>query len=101
MDIMNLIASTKSRFNHNSAKKYLKEKYENKLIIAEQGGLWKITPELIAVLVIYPSKTLILLDMYDNPISINKNAFLSKASSLYDSVMAEYQVEWDELKTKR
>lgn len=101
MDIGNLIASARSRFNHNSAKKYLKEKYENKLIIAEQGGLWKITPELIAVLVIYPSKTLILNDMYDNPILINKNAFLSKASSLYDSVMTEYKAEWDELKNKR
>ena len=101
MDIGNLIAATRSRFNHNSAKKYLKEKYDNKLIIAEQGGLWKITPELIAILAIYPSKTLILQDMYDNPITVNKNAFLSKASSLYDSVMEEYKAEWDDLQSKR
>jgi hypothetical protein len=101
MDIGNLIASARTRFNHNSAKKYLKEKYDSKLIIAEQGGLWKITPELIAVLAIYPSKTLILEDMYGNPITVNKNAFLSKASSLYDSTMAAYQSEWEELKNKR
>ena len=101
MDIGNLISATRARFNHNSAKKYLKEKYTNKLIIAEQGGLWKITPELIAVLAIYPAKTLILTDMYDNPISVNKNAFLSKASSVYDTVMAEYKKELDELNNKR
>ena len=101
MDIGNLIASTRARFNHNSAKKYLHDKYTNKLIVAEQGGLFKITPELIAVLAIYPSKTLILIDMYDNPILVNKNAFLSKASSIYDSVMAEYKKELDELNSKR
>jgi hypothetical protein len=101
MDIGNLIATAKSRFNHNSAKKYLKEKYDSKLIVAEQGGLWRITPELIAILVIYPSKTLILEDMYGNPITINKNSFLSKASTLYDAVMTEYQKEWDELNSKR
>jgi ligand-binding sensor domain-containing protein len=101
MDIGNLIASARNRFNHNSAKKYLQEKYESKLIIAEQGGLWKITPELIAVLAIYPSKTLILQDMYGNPIQVNKNAFLSKASSVYDSVMTEYKIEYDELQSKR
>jgi hypothetical protein len=101
MDIGNLIISARTRFNHNSAKKYLKQKYDNKLIIAEQGGLWKITPELIAVLAIYPSKTLILNDIYDNPITVNKNAFLSKASSVYDSVMTEYQKEWEELKNNR
>ena len=44
-------------------KKYLKEKYTNKLIMAEQGGLWKVTPELIAVLAIYPTSTLILLEI--------------------------------------
>jgi len=71
------------------------------LIVAEQGGLWKITPELIAILAIYPSKTLILMDMYDNPITVTKNAFLSKVSSVYDTVMAEYQAEWEELKNKR
>jgi hypothetical protein len=101
MDIGNLIASARTRFNHNSAKKYLKQKYDNKLIIAEQGGLWRITPELIAILAIYPSKTLILTDIYDNPITVNKNAFLSKVSSVYDTVMSDYQAEWEELKNKR
>ena len=101
MDFGNLITTARTRFSHNSAKKYIKEKYDNKLIIAEQGGLWKITPELIAILAIYPSKSLILIDMYDNPITVNKNAFLSIVSSVYDSVMAEYQAEWEELKNKR
>lgn len=101
MDIGNLLTAARTRFNHNSAKKYLKQKYENKLIIAEQGGLWKITPELIATLAIYPSKTLILVDMYDTPILLNKNAFLSKASSTYDTVMNEYKLEYEELKNNR
>jgi hypothetical protein len=44
MDINDLITETKARFSHNSAKEYLKEKYDSKLILATQNGLWKATP---------------------------------------------------------
>ena len=41
MDTKTLITEAKARFAHNSAKDYLKEKYDAKLLVAEQGGLWK------------------------------------------------------------
>jgi hypothetical protein len=41
MDTKTLISDAKARFNHNAAKSYLKEKYETRLIVAEQGGLWR------------------------------------------------------------
>ena len=50
MDTKTLISDAKARFSHNSAKAYLKEKYKSKLIIAEQGGLWKADAQTIALL---------------------------------------------------
>jgi hypothetical protein len=50
MDTKTLIKDAKARFSHNSAKAYLKEKYNSKLIIAEQGGLWRADAQTIAIL---------------------------------------------------
>ena len=50
MDTKTLISEAKARFNHNSAKAYLKEKYEAKLLVAEQGGLWKADQQTITFL---------------------------------------------------
>ena len=41
MDTKSFIADAKARFTHNSAKDYLKEKFTAKMLIADQGGLWK------------------------------------------------------------
>ncbi len=41
MDTKTLIAEAKARFNLNSAKAQLKDKYDGKLTVADQGGLWK------------------------------------------------------------
>ena len=101
MEINKLISETKARFEHNLAKSYLKEKYQNSLIFADQNGLWKATPELLSQLSISSAKTLILLDSYDNPIKVNRVELLNKANDLYTSVMEEYYTEWNELRKQR
>ncbi len=50
MDTKTLITEAKARFAHNSAKDYLKEKYNAKLLVAEQGGLWRADKETISFL---------------------------------------------------
>ena len=50
MDTKTLIAEAKARFIHNSAKHYLAEKYNAKLIVADQGGLWKADQQTITFL---------------------------------------------------
>ena len=72
MDTKKLISDAKARFAHNSAKVYLKEKYESKLIIAEQGGLWKADADTITILTAlsnqFETKT-VLIDTFDNPVT--------------------------------
>jgi hypothetical protein len=104
MDTKTLIADAKARFAHNSAKDYLKEKYNAKLLVAEQGGLWRADKETITFLTVmindYDDRV-ILIDTFDNPVLVDRSELLSKLKSVYHTVMIEWYSEWKELESKR
>jgi hypothetical protein len=96
MDTATLISDAKARFAHNSHRNYLREKYTSKLIVAEQGGLWKVTPELISFLHTMTSNTvsdMILQDSYNNPIKINVNKLLKTCTETYNQTMVDWYNE--------
>lgn len=101
MDTKNLVAEAKARFNHNSAKTYLKEKYQTRLIVAEQGGLWRANTETIAFLNSIKQTKVILVDSFENPVEVNREELLSKLIETYETVMKEWYAEWNELEKKR
>ncbi len=101
MDTKALISETKARFSHNSAKEYLKDKYTGKLIVADQGGLWTASPVLMSFLATTFSKTLVIVDNFDNPVKVNRVELLAKLTEVYNSVMEEWHSEWSELEKKR
>ncbi len=104
MDTKTLITDAKARFAHNSAKDYLKEKYNAKLIVAEQGGLWRADKETIAFLTVMTNDwddRVVLIDTFDNPVLVDRSELLSKLKKVYHSVMLEWFNEWKELESKR
>lgn len=101
MDTKTLITEAKARFNHNSAKAQLKDKYDGKFIIAEQGGLWKATPELIATLNAFDDNFIIMIDNFDNPVHVNRDQLLTMLKDTYHKVMLDWYKEYKELETKR
>jgi hypothetical protein len=101
MDTNTLLADTKARFAHNSAKAYLKEKYEAKLIVADQGGLWRADLETLAALGVYVKTEMILIDTFGNPVKVNREKLLTTLGTLYEQVMQEWHQEWQELESKR
>ena len=101
MDTKTLLAEAKARFNHNSAKSYLKDKYDSKFIIADQNGLWRASPEIINFLNYSTDEYVILMDNFDNPVKVDRNVLLIKLSNTYRSVMEEWYNEWKELESKR
>jgi hypothetical protein len=101
MEINKLLSETKARFEHNLAKSYLKEKYQNSLIFADQGGLWKASPELLSLLETSSAETVILIDTYDNPVKVNRDSLLQKAYTIYLNATEEYYNEWVELRKQR
>lgn len=101
MDTETLIIEAKARFNHNSAKAQLKDKYNGKFIVAEQGGLWKATPELIAKLNAFDDNFVILIDNFDNPVHVNREQLLSVLKDTYHTVMLAWYKDYKELENKR
>ena len=101
MDTKTLITEAKARFNHNSAKAQLKDKYDGKLIVAEQGGLWKASPELISTLSAFDDNFIVLIDNFDNPVQVNRDQLLTVLKTTYQKVMLDWYKEWKELESKR
>ena len=101
MDTKTLIADAKARFSHNSAKSYLKDKFDSKLIIAEQGGLWKATPNLISFLNSTDDETIVLIDNFDNPVKVVRATLLAKLKEVYTIEMSNWYTEWTTLENKR
>lgn len=101
MDTSTLILEAKARFNHNSAKVYLKEKYESKLIVAEQGGLWKADLPTILALSSFKDEKIVLIDTFGNPVRIYREALLETLQKTYNLVMEEWYLEWKKLEGNR
>lgn len=101
MDVKSLLTEAKARFQHNAAKDYLKEKYRDKTLLAEQGGLWRADKETIAFLNSFDSEKIVLIDTYNNPVEVDRKELLLKLQIVYQTVMEEYLKEWKELEAKR
>lgn len=101
MDTKQLIKDAKARFNHNAAKQQLKEKYQAKLLVANQGGLWKASPELITFVNDCGTEELILVDTYENPVKVKKDELLPLLVDTYLEVMEAWYTESKTLENKR
>ena len=101
MDTTTLIQEAKARFAHNSAKAYLKDKYDSKLIVADQGGLWKASPELIGYLASNTDEQVILVDTFENPVLVNRVQLHDVLDKAYNDAMNLWYSEWKELEAKR
>lgn len=101
MDTLSLITEAKARFNHNSAKAYLKDKYDSKFIVADQAGLWRANLETINFLNSSSDTWVILIDTFNNPVKVNRINLLEKLTDIYKNVMEEWYTEWAELEKKR
>lgn len=101
MDTKALIREAHARFDHNAAKHVLKEKYQAKLIVANQGGLWKASPALITFVNDCGTEELILLDEYENPVKVKKAELLPLLVDTYLNVMEEWHAEFETLRKQR
>jgi len=101
MDTKSLIADVKARFSHVAAKVYLKDKYDSKFIVADQGGLWRANLETINFLNSVTDEKVILIDRFDNPVEVNRQELKDKLYAVYTDNMSNWYQEWVELENKR
>ena len=97
-----LYQQVRARFDHNQARKVLKEKYEAKMVFAHAGGMWRAGPELLTMLhTCGPHAAVVLPDLYDTPVKILPEELFAKASQIWQEQMNAWLVEFDELSKQR
>lgn len=100
-NIETLVAEIQQATDFQANKRTLKEKIQTDLHFPHNGGLFKITPELLAFVKTWPVDELYLEDVYENPIKIDQQIFLVTAQQHYQTVMNTWHQQYEELKTKR
>ena len=100
-DINSLVDEVRQATNFQINKKILREKIQTDLHMPHNGGLFKITPVLIAFFKTWPVDELYIEDTYQNPISIDRQVFLVTAQQHYQTVMNRWHNEYEQLKKVR
>jgi hypothetical protein len=96
-----LVEQIKLSTDFQTNKIILREKILTDLHLTYNGGLFKITPELIAFAATWPDANMFLEDVYQNPIELNRAEFLKQAQQHYQKVMNTWHCEHAELKKLR
>lgn len=96
MDTDTLVKTARARFALQASRHHLQEKYTSQLTMPYAGGMWKITPEFLAILSTQ-SGDIILTDIYNTPISVSASEFLPLARQHYDKVMTAWLTEYQAL----
>jgi len=102
MNTDELVAHSRSRFEHAAARRTLKEKYQAKLIFAHAGGMWLAGPELLSTLnCCVMDKDVVILDMYENPVRINTKELWNLTAERWQEQMNAWLIEYEELNKNR
>jgi len=100
-NIETLVAEIKQATDFQANKRTLREKIQTDLHFTHNGGLFKVTPELLAFVKTWPVDEMYLEDVYENPIKIDRQVFLVIAQQHYQTAMNTWHQQYEELKTKR
>lgn len=82
-------------------KRILHEKIQTDLHVPYNGGLFKVSPELIGFLNAWDSDELFLEDTYQNPIKITRKELLTLCKQHYQTAMNAWHIQHDEIKRAR
>lgn len=101
MTIQPIVDQIKKSTDYQTNKVILREKIQSDLHFPHNGGLFKVTPELLAFVATWPLEELFLEDTYQNPILVDKQVFLVTAQQHYQKVMNTWHMQHAELKQIR
>jgi hypothetical protein len=100
-DLPKIVEQVRSATDFNVNRQILREKIQTDLHMTHNGGMFRITPELIAFVQSWPIDILYLEDVYQNPIEIDRQVFLVTAQQHYHRVMNEWHQQHAELRKIR
>jgi hypothetical protein len=100
-DLDNIVNEIRLSTDFQTNKRILREKIQTDLHMTHNGGMFKVTPELLAFVKTWPVDELYLEDVYENPIKIERQTFLVTAQQHYQTVMNTWHQEYENLKKIR
>ena len=101
MNSKNLAVKARARFDHEVARKVLKEKYQARMTFAYNGGMWRAGPELQTTLLTCPDSDAVLLDLYENPVKGNTKEWYAMSQQRWQEQMNAWLVEHEQHQTQR
>jgi hypothetical protein len=101
MNTEQIVAHARSRFDHESARRILKEKYQAKMLFAYNGGMFCAGPELQMTALTCPDAAAVILDLYGNPVRIHTQELLALSQQRWQEQMNAWLVEFEELSNQR
>ena len=100
-DLPKIVEQVRLATDFNVNKQILREKIQTDLHMAHNGGMFKITPELLAFVQSWPISSLYIEDVYQNPVEVDKQVFLVTAQQHYHKVMNAWHNQYAELRKIR
>jgi hypothetical protein len=100
MNTDELVAHARARFDHESARRTLKEKYQAKFVFAYAGGMWQAGPELLTTLKCCTGNVVIL-DLYEAPVKVNAEEFYKQVLQRWQEQLNAWLVEYEALNRNR
>jgi hypothetical protein len=102
MDTEQLVAHSRARFEHATARRVLKEKYQARMIFAHAGGMWRAGPELNNMIFTCGRMgEIVLPDLYDNPVKVDSKELMALSQERWNEQMNAWLVEHEELNRRR
>ena len=101
MDTEQLFAHSRARFEHESARRTLREKYQAKLTFAYCGGMFRAGPDLINILTCCPEDEAVIIDLYENPVRVVPIELKKLAEQRWQEQLTAWLVEYEELNRNR
>ncbi len=95
-----MIAHSRARFEHEAARRTLREKYQAKFTFAHAGGMWQAGPELLTVLKLCSGEAVIL-DLYQTPVKIQVEELYELAIARWQEQLNAWLVEYEQLNRNR
>jgi hypothetical protein len=96
-----LVKEIRSRFDHATQKKLLREKYHSKMVFGWNGGMFRATPEMISFLSLYDAQQIVLEDLYGTPIEVNAQELRNLMQFRWQEQMNGWLAEHQELSKQR
>lgn len=101
MESEQLIKEIRSRFDHATQKKLLREKYHSKMVFGWNGGMFRSSPEMISFLSLYGDQQIVLEDLYGTPVQVNASELVEHMKQRLQEQMNGWLVEYQELAKQR